>query len=91
MAVLKKILISMPDSLLKEIDNAVSIDRTNRSRFVREAMKVYLRERRRVDTRENLRKGYEEMAELNLKLSEACTIADNEQMSKYELLLGEMD
>lgn len=81
----------MPDNLLKEIDNAVTIDRTNRSRFVREAMKVYLRERRRLDTRECLRRGYEEMAELNLLLSEECTKADNEQMSKYELLLGEME
>ncbi|MDD4495865.1 MAG: CopG family transcriptional regulator [Eubacteriales bacterium] len=91
MAELKKVLISMPDNLLKEIDNAVSIDRTSRSEFVRKAMKVYLKERSRLDLRGSLRKGYEEMAELNLSLSEAHLNVDIEQLDEYEHCLREME
>jgi CopG family transcriptional regulator/antitoxin EndoAI len=81
---LRKILISIPDSLLKEIDTAVSIEKTNRSKFVREAMKVYLREKRKMEIRDRLRKGYEEMAEINMMLSEICFEADNCQQDEYE-------
>ena len=44
---IEKILISLPDNLLKEIDHIVSVEKTNRSEFVREAMKLYLREKER--------------------------------------------
>ena len=44
MAELKKILITLPDNLLKEIDHLVSVEKTNRSEFVREAMKLYLQD-----------------------------------------------
>lgn len=88
MAGLKKILISIPDSLLQEIDTVVSIEKTNRSKFVREAMRVYLREKRKMEIRDRLRKGYEEMAEINMMLSEMCFEADNSQQEEYEQRLG---
>jgi CopG family transcriptional regulator/antitoxin EndoAI len=91
LAELKKVLISMPDNLLKEIDNAVSIDRTSRSEFVRRAMKIYLKERNKLDLRDSLRRGYEEMAELNLGISEACLNVDIEQLDEYEQCLREME
>lgn len=84
LAGLRKILISIPDSLLKEIDTVVSIEKTNRSKFVREAMRVYLREKRKMEIRDRLRKGYEEMAEINMMLSEICFEADNSQQNEYE-------
>lgn len=91
LAGLKKVMISLPDSLLKEIDSAVSVEKTNRSRFVREAMKVYLNERRRFHLCDSMKKGYEEMAEINIRLSEFCFEADCEQQIRYENRLGEMD
>ncbi|MCX7920996.1 MAG: ribbon-helix-helix protein, CopG family [Clostridia bacterium] len=91
MAQLRKILISLPDNLLKEIDTLVSIEKTNRSEFVREAMKLYLREKRKIGMRDQMKKGYKEMAEINIKLAEMCFDADNEQQQKYEERLGEME
>jgi CopG family transcriptional regulator / antitoxin EndoAI len=91
LAGLKKILISLPDNLLKEIDSIVSIQKTNRSEFVREAMKLYLRERRRLEMRDKMKKGYAEMAEINIKLAEIFIDADNEQQKKYEERLGELE
>jgi len=88
---LKRILISVPDNLLKEVDSIVSVERTNRSEFVRRAMKLYIRERRRIEMRELMKQGYQEMAEINMKLAEMCFEADCKQHTKYEERLGELE
>jgi Predicted transcriptional regulators containing the CopG/Arc/MetJ DNA-binding domain and a metal-binding domain len=91
LAELRKILISLPDNLLKEIDNVVSHENTNRSEFVREAMKLYLREKRKIQIMDRMKKGYQEMAEINIRLSEVCFEADCDQQEKYEERLGELE
>lgn len=91
MAELKKILISLPDNLLQEIDHIVTVEKTNRSEFVREAMKLYLREKRKIQMRDRMKKGYQEMAEINIRLAEMCMDADCDQQQKYEERLGELE
>ncbi|NMB33031.1 MAG: ribbon-helix-helix protein, CopG family [Clostridium sp.] len=91
MAQLKKILISLPDNLLKEVDSIVAMENINRSEFVREAMKLYIREKRRIGMRDKLKKGYQQMAEINAKLAEICFGADNDQQQKYEEGLRELE
>ena len=87
----KKILISIPDNLLEELDNMVSDQKTNRSMLVREAMVFYIREKHKLELREKMRFGYEAMAEINLRLAEDCLGADNDQQQRYEERLGEME
>lgn len=91
MAELKKILISLPDNLLKEIDTIVFVEKINRSEFVREAMKLYIREKRKMQVRDRMKKGYQEMAEINISLAEICIGADCDQQRKYEERLGELE
>jgi len=91
LAELRKILVSVPDNLLKEVDFMVSLEKTNRSEFVREAMKLYLRERRKIEMRDRMKKGYQEMAEINIKLADICFEADCDQQRNYEQRLGEME
>ncbi|GEM_PF-69564 len=91
LAQLKKILISLPDNLLKEVDSIVAMEKINRSEFVREAMKLYIREKRRIEMRDKLKKGYQQMAEINVKLAEICFEADNDQQQKYEESLRELE
>lgn len=91
MAELRKILISLPDNLLKEVDSIISVEKINRSEFVREAMKLYLHERKKIEMRDRMKKGYQEMAQINVKLAEICFEADNEQQQKYEDRLGELE
>lgn len=84
MAQVKRIMISLPDYLLTEIDCIAASKNQNRSEFVREAMKLYLAERRRQILREQMKKGYVEMAKINLSLavehyrleSEVATVFD---------------
>jgi len=91
LAELRKILVSLPDNLLKEIDYIVSVEKTNRSEFVREAMKLYLREKRKLQLIDIMKKGYQEMADINIRLAEMCIDADCKQNQKYEERLGELE
>ncbi|MDR0287174.1 MAG: ribbon-helix-helix protein, CopG family [Clostridiales bacterium] len=85
---IKKILISLPESLLNEVDNLASVEKTNRSVIIREAMKQYLGQHKKMELRERLIKGYQEMAELNVMLAEECFSQDNEDFLNYEKNLG---
>ncbi len=91
MSQLKKVLITVPDSLLEAVDIAAKGDNVNRSEFVREAMKMYLREKKKRTNCEQMKKGYQEMAELNLNLAETYFAAEEEAFSSYEEKLAECD
>ena len=88
MSQLKKVLISVPKPLLEEVDSVCSSEKSNRSEFVREAMKCYLQEKRKISLREDLARGYQEMADINLELSDMCFEAENQQFSDYEKKIG---
>lgn len=69
MSQVKRIMISLPDSLLAEVDGMAAAERQNRSEFIREAMKLYIAERKRRLLREQMKRGYLEMAKINLALA----------------------
>lgn len=87
----KKILISLPDSLLDEADSMATRQNVNRSEFIREAMKLYIREKKKNEIAERLKKGYEEMGQFNLDYSEFCLQADNRELQLYEDKLAECE
>ena len=91
MSQLKKVLITVPDSLLEAVDSAAKVENINRSELVREAMKMYLGERRKHARKEQLKKGYQQMAELNLSLAEVYFDAEEEAVSSYEEKLAECE
>jgi len=74
----KRIMISLPQNLLKEVDGVVEMEKRTRSEFIREAMKLYLQERRKRQIRERMQEGYMEMARLNLALANEALSAENE-------------
>ncbi|NLY77569.1 MAG: ribbon-helix-helix protein, CopG family [Tissierellia bacterium] len=87
MAETKEIMISLPDSLLKEVDFIVSMEKKNRSEFVKEAMKFYLREKRRMEVSERLKDGYLEMSKINAALAEIGLEQDVKELCMYEINL----
>ncbi len=87
----KKILVSLPETLLDEIDDYVLSEHINRSEFVRRAMKGFLRERQRNAIRERLKTGYQEMADINLRIAEMCFEADQTLQLSYEEKLSESE
>ncbi len=90
MARTKRIMISLPQTLLKEVDGVVEMERRTRSEFIREAMKLYLQERRKKQIRERMQEGYMEMARLNLTLANEAINAENEaDRLAEEMVTGE--
>ncbi|MGI6345296.1 MAG: CopG family ribbon-helix-helix protein [Bacillota bacterium] len=71
-------MISLPDTLLAEVDGIVALENRNRSELIREAMNMYLQEVKRRRIREELINGYVEMARTNLALAEEALHAENE-------------
>lgn len=71
-------MISLPDSLLAEVDGVVASEKRNRSELIREAMRMYLQELKRQRIREELKQGYQEMARTNLALAAEALPVENE-------------
>jgi CopG family transcriptional regulator/antitoxin EndoAI len=84
----KRILVSLPESLLEEVDLLASMENINRSEFIREAMKLYISEKRKKQIRESMKKGYMEMAAINLEMAETGLTAENECLISYEKRLA---
>ena len=80
---MKRIMISIPDNLLQEVDGIVAMEKLSRSQFVRDAMRVYIEDRKRRAVRDLMKRGYQEMAIINLTLAEEGLAADAEA---YELM-----
>ncbi len=86
----KRIMISLPDNLLDEVDGIVATEERTRSEFIREAMRLYLQERKKRQIRERMQKGYIEMARLNLNLANEALEAENEaDVLAEQLVSGE--
>jgi CopG family transcriptional regulator/antitoxin EndoAI len=66
----KRIVVQVPSQLLAEVDGLVAMDQASRSELIREAVRIYVDERKRRDMRGRMAKGYQEMARLNLALAE---------------------
>ncbi len=90
MAETKRIMISLPNNLLSEVDGIVAMEKRTRSEFIREAMKLYLQERKKRQIREKMQRGYQEMAKLNLALSREAMYVENEATQiAEEMVSGE--
>lgn len=90
-AELKRIMISIPNSLLQEVDGIVAMDKLSRSQFIREAMRLYIEDRKRKAVRDMMKKGYQEMAVINLSLAEEGVVADDEVFAVMPTLLAERE
>lgn len=89
MSGVKRIMISIPESLLEEVDGLVSMEKRNRSEFIREAMRLYISEKKRRSIREQMKKGYQEMAQINLALAMESYGLEDEVQSYYDEKLAE--
>jgi len=62
----KRISINIPADLLGDLDELSHLENKNRSEIVREAIVAYLAERKKTVMIEQMKKGYLEMAAINL-------------------------
>lgn len=73
--------------LIDELEEVVHIEDRDKNEFVKEAMKLYLRERRRIKVMEAMKSGYLEMSHINRRLSEDGFSQDIRDFISYEISL----
>ena len=84
----KRIMISLPDHLLREVDFVVAKENTNRSEIIRQAMRQYLVERKKKMIREAMQRGYLEMAKINLNIASESFHAEEDADLTLERLVS---
>jgi metal-responsive CopG/Arc/MetJ family transcriptional regulator len=80
----RKTMITLPVSLLSQIDEAATKRRTSRSRLIRDAVESYLEEGRKSELRELLKEGYLVNAERDKRIAEEFAYADYEASMRFE-------
>ena len=83
-----EILVKLPQHLLTELDGFVKQENVNRSEFIYQATKMYLRERKKSQIRETMRRGYMEMAKINLRIASEAFQAEYEAEHTVERLVS---
>jgi len=76
--------VCLPESIIEEVDDIVSMEKKDRSDFIKEAIYTVLMERRKAGIREQMRQGYVEMAQINLSLARDLCQAEEEATLCYE-------
>ena len=74
----QEILVNLPQSLLVEIDGFLKQENVNRDELFYQATKMFLRERKKRHIRESMRRGYMEMARINLNIASEAFQAEEE-------------
>jgi CopG family transcriptional regulator / antitoxin EndoAI len=88
----KKIVVSLPESLLEEFEEVLDCKSTKcRNQFIREAVVSYIKDRKRTKMGDLMKKGYLEMAEINSEIAECGISCDFTDLAKYEAVLAESD
>ena len=72
MATNRRVSLSVSEKLLAELDTFAGMDRRRRDELLGEALGWYLKERKRIHLHNEMRRGYEEMAAINLRLAGDC-------------------
>ena len=84
----KRIMISLPDQLLREVDGIAAKEKSNRSELIRQAMRLFLMERKKRQLREAMQRGYMEMAKINLHMACEAFHAEEEAETTLDRLVS---
>jgi metal-responsive CopG/Arc/MetJ family transcriptional regulator len=85
---MQKVMITVPPTLLGQIDEAVARLNTSRSALFRQAMEFFFAEQQRQELRELLAEGYRVHAERDLRICEEFAAADYEALANQETHLA---
>ena len=87
----RRISVTLPDFLVEEADIiASSLDRS-RSEIVALAVKNYISEYKKIEQKEQMKKGYLEMGKINLSLAASSLLSDESALEIYEDFLSESE
>jgi CopG family transcriptional regulator/antitoxin EndoAI len=83
--------VNLSETLYNEFNEALKKDCKKRSEFIEEAVILYIEEKKRLSFIEQMKKGYNDMAQLNLEMSEFGLDNFEKELNEYEAQLSECD
>jgi CopG family transcriptional regulator/antitoxin EndoAI len=87
----KRLVVNLSETLNNEFNRALKEDNKKKSQFIRDAIILYIEERKKLNYIDNMKKGYMEMAQINLEISEMSCAEDLKSLQEYEVWLTECD
>lgn len=87
----KRLVVNLSESLYNEFNSTLEKDCKKRSEFIRDAIILYIEEKKRLSFIEAMKKGYSEMAQINLEMAEMGFASDFHELKEYEAKLSESD
>ena len=91
MSTSKKLVINISKTLYTEFNKTLKKDYKKRSESFREAIILYIEEKKRLSYIDEMKQGYLEMAELNLEIADMGFEIDIKDFKDYEVKLSESD
>ena len=87
----RKISVTLPDCLVEETDRIASSLNRSRSEFIALAVENFIKENRKIELKEQMKKGYLEMGKINLAFAEDSLLSDESACEIYEEFLSESE
>lgn len=87
----KRLVVNLTETLSKEFEKKLSEKGKKSSQLIRDAIIVYIEERKKVEYIESMKKGYMEMADINVEIAEMGCADDFKSLQEYEVWLTESD
>ncbi len=87
----RKISVTLPDFLVEETDTIASSLNRSRSEFIALAVKSYISEYKKIEQKEQMKKGYLEMGKINLSIAASSLLSDESALEIYEDFLSESE
>ncbi len=87
----RRISVTLPDFLVEETDTIASSLNRSRSEFIALAVKSYISEYKKIEQKEQMKKGYLEMGKINLSLANSSLLSDESACKIYEDFLSESE
>ncbi len=89
MSELKEIRIKLPNNLFEEVDMLANSESKELGEFIKEAIIMHLIKSNKEKSVEQMKKGYQEMAKINMLLAIESYEVENEVQEYYEGTLAE--
>ncbi|MCF8008358.1 MAG: CopG family transcriptional regulator [Halanaerobiales bacterium] len=87
----KEIKIIISKDLLKDVNGYIKYRKVSRDKFITDAVTHFLCEHKKIELREQLKKGYIEMSDINLELAHEGLKCDGNSIKTYEKCLVECE
>jgi CopG family transcriptional regulator / antitoxin EndoAI len=84
----QEIVVKLPENMVRELDNLGKHEDLDRNDLICQATKMYLLEKKKRNIRESMRRGYVEMANINLNIASEAFQAEEEAESTLERLVS---